>query len=37
MTQSAPADNAEELDTQREERRAEAEKAAEQAGPANLR
>lgn len=37
MTQSAPADNAEELDTQRQERRAEAEKAAEQAGPANLR
>ena len=37
MTQSAPADNAEELDTQRDERRAEAEKAAEQAGPANLR
>lgn len=37
MTQSSPADNAEELDTQREERRAEAEKAAEQAGPANLR
>lgn len=37
MTQSAPAANAEKLDTQREERRAEAKKAAEQAGPANLR
>ncbi len=37
MAQSAPADHAQGLDTQRDERRAEAEKAAEQAGPANLR
>ena len=35
--QSASADHAQGLDTQRDERRAEAEKAAEQAGPANLR
>ena len=37
MAQSASADHAQGLDTQRDERRAEAEKAAEQAGPANLR